>query len=88
MKIYFYIGIIFIVFNVLFIILARKYKYCEFTNDENETLTSPYGLNLIGIIFSIIIFLLCFVIQFLSSGFFITLLLPVIIVYPLLTSNY
>lgn len=83
MKIYFYIGIIFIVFNVLLIILTRKYKYSEFTNDENDILTSPYGLKLIGIIFSIIIFLLCFVIQFLSSGFFITLLLPVIIVYPL-----
>lgn len=84
MEIYFYIGLILIVFNVVFIILTNKLKRSDFIYDEKVIIEEfPYGFKLLGVIIAILIFIFCFIIEYLSSGFLSFFLLPLVIGYPI-----
>lgn len=84
MEIYFLLGLILILFNIICIILTTKLKRNEFCYDEkNKIREFPYGLKLIGIIVSIVIFVFCFIIEYLCSKCLPFLLIPVLIGYPI-----
>ena len=84
MEIYFLIGLVLIFFNIVCIILTAKLNRNEFKYDsKNEIEEFPYGFKLVGIIFSILVFLFCFIIEYLCSNCLPFLLFPVFIAYPI-----
>lgn len=84
MEIYFLIGLCFILFNIIFIILTSKLKRSEFIFDTKfETAEFPYGFKLVGIIISIIIFIFGFIIEYLNANCLSSLFIPGFIGYPI-----
>jgi hypothetical protein len=84
MKIYFLIGLGLILINVVCLILTLKLKREDFYFDNKyETEKFPYGFKLVSIIISVIVFVFCFIIEYLSSNCLPFLLIPVIIGFPL-----
>ncbi len=84
MEIYFLVGLGLIFINIICIILTYKLKREDFFNDESfEDKNIPYGFQLLGIILSLIFFIMGFVSEYLSSNCFPTLLAPILIGYPI-----
>lgn len=84
MEFYFLIGLFFIVLNMICLILVFKLNREDFYYDSNiETKEPPYGVKLLGIILSLIVFLFGFLIEYLSSRCLPFIIIPVIIGYPL-----
>lgn len=84
MHIYFFIGLILILINIIFIVLTCKLKRNDFKYDNKfKTKEFPYGFTLIGVIVSILVFIFGFIIEYLCSNSLPFLLIPVLIGYPI-----
>lgn len=83
-EIYFLIGLVLILINIIFVILTIKLHREDFYFDtEDEVNEFPYGFKLIGFFVSLIVFFFCFLVEYLFSNSLTFLIVPVVIAYPL-----
>lgn len=84
MEVYFFIGLFLMVINIICGVLVNKSKCEDFYYDkEEESENDLYGLKLVGIIFSIIVFAFGFFIEYLCAGGFVTIFVPIFMGLPI-----